>query len=149
MAIEIKHSVSNLSEMAFHDLDYKVMKRAFDLYNSTGNLWDECDYRDRLHDIPELITELMTEWSTFLDIQLYKEAILHFLAISPVQQCLRFCPIDKTTLIHFTTLNRKKAAYCKNLKKYLNATKYQRIEWVNFDQNQIELQSLSKKLFCH
>jgi len=46
---------------------------------------------------------------------------------------------------HFTGLSRKKPAYHKNLQKYLNASTYQQIEWINLDQNRIELNSLRKK----
>ncbi len=253
MPIEIPYAVECLAETAFHDLDYKVMKHAFDLYNSMGNLWDEDDYRTRLHErcnqhgikthqevpvrvsfadfsktyfidllaegsvyelkttpqiakqhqsqtlnylflththhgkiinfrpdslqweftstqltrerrakffvdtenwqadggfpiqLPDIVSELLNEWGTFLDLYLYKEAMLHFLNLPADNTRKRFCPATDGTLFHFTSLNRKKSVYQKNLNKYLQASTCHKIEWINFDRNQIELHTLSKK----
>ena len=99
--------------------------------------------------LPDLLSELLNDWGAYLDLQLYKEAVLFFMGHSPEEASKRFCPLSPETLIHFTALSRKKSTYQKNLQKYLHASPYQQIDWINFDQNQIELHSLRKKLFCH
>jgi len=257
MGILVKHSISALSEKAFHRLDYQVMSMTFDLYNSIGNLWDENDYKSKLlercaasglnalsevqitashkefrkayfidlliegavyelkttsgiaspHEsqtlnylfltdtqhgkiinfrpdslewrfvstsltfcqrksynlktnqwisndqtnvnLPDLVSELLDTWGAYLDLQLYKEAVLFFMGQSSRDVNKRFCPLSQETLIHFTALSRKKSAYKKNLQKYLDASTYQHIDWINFNQNQIELHALGKKSFCH
>lgn len=252
MPIEIPYAVECLDKAAFHDLDYKVMKHAFDLYNSIGNLWNEDDYRNKLHErcnqhgintyqevpirvsfkdfsktyfidllaegvvyelktvlkisaqnksqtlnylfltnthhgkvinfrpdslqweftstqltqerrskffictknwkadggltqLPDIISELLSEWGTFLDLYLYKAAILHFMNLPADDTRKRFYPAPDGTLFHFTCLSRKKPAYQQNLGKYLQASTSHKIEWINFDRNQIELHTLSKK----
>lgn len=95
--------------------------------------------------LPELLAELLNDWGAYLEIQLYKEAMLFFMGQSSDDMHKRFCPLSPETLIHFTGLTRKKAAYQKNIQKYLTASSYQRIDWVNFDGSQIELCSLTKK----
>lgn len=95
--------------------------------------------------LPDLLSELLNNWGAYLDLQLYKEAILFFMEHLPENTRQRFCPLSSEKLIHFTSLSRKKAAYKKNLQKHLNASTYQQTDWINFDQNQIELHSLRKK----
>jgi len=99
--------------------------------------------------LPDLISELLHEWGAYLDLHLYKEAVLFF-TNQPLEDVnKRFCPLNPETLIHFTGLARKKSAYQKNLQKYLDVSPYQQIDWINFDQNRIELHTLRKKSFCH
>ncbi|VGO22808.1 hypothetical protein SCARR_04905 [Pontiella sulfatireligans] len=99
--------------------------------------------------LPDLLAELLNEWGAYLNIQLYKEAVLFFMEHPSEDANTRFCATSPDTLLHFTGLSRKKASYEKNLQKYLNASEFEQIDWINFDQNEIELSSLRKKLFCH
>ncbi len=99
--------------------------------------------------LPDLLSELLNDWGAYLDLHLYKEAVLFFMDQPPEDVNKRFCPLNPETLIHFTGLTRKKSAYQKNLQKYLDVSPYQQIDWINFDQNKIELHTLRKKSFCH
>ena len=113
---------------------------------STGN-WMQREAADPC--LPDLISELMDEWGAYLDLQLYKDAILFFIGLSTDQLNKRFYSHLPDSLIHITALSRKKNIYQKNLQKYLHASTCQYMDWINFDQNQIELHTLSKKSFCH
>jgi hypothetical protein len=117
MGIEIKYPVRALSDTAFKQLDYRVMSRAFSIHNEMGTLWDEIDY---------------------------KGALLFFLGISPDDPLKRFVAISPESLIHVSGLTRNKPSCCKNLQKYLNASSAQYLDWINFDQNQIEIYTLNK-----
>ena len=103
--------------------------------------------------LPELLSELLNEWGAYLDLRLYKEALLFFLGLSTEHAHQRFNPLSTESLIHVTGLSRKQSVYKKNLQKYLDASIYQHVEWINFDQNQIKLHTLNRnhsatKLFC-
>ncbi|MCK4564501.1 MAG: GxxExxY protein [Verrucomicrobia bacterium] len=99
--------------------------------------------------LPDLLSELLSDWGAYLDLHLYKEAVLFFIGQSSRDVNKRFCPLSPETLIHFTALSRKKSTYKKNLQKYLDASTHRHIDWINFNQNQIELHTLGKKSFCH
>lgn len=92
----------------------------------------------------DLISELLNEWGAYLDLHLYKEAILFFFGISPDDPQKRFCVITPESLLHVSGLSRNKPSYRKNLQKYLNASSAQYLDWINFDQNQIEIHTLHK-----
>lgn len=110
-------------------------------YLNTDN-WISCTAYPHL---PDLISELLDDWGAYLEIQLYKEAILFFMGL-PTGTCpQRFTPLTPDSTLHVTGLSRKKPAYLKNLQKYINASAYQKIEWINFDQNKIEICTLGKK----
>jgi hypothetical protein len=98
--------------------------------------------------LPDFVSELLDDWGAYLDIQLYREAILFFMNPPPGNTGKRFCQLTPETLIHFTGLSRNKSAYQKNLQKYLNASTSQQIDWINFDRHEIELHTLEKKSFC-
>lgn len=96
-------------------------------------------------DLPDLLSELLDDGGAYLDLHLYKEADLFFMDQPLENTRRRFCPLNAESLLHFTGLTRKKGAYHKNLQKYLTASTYQHIDWINFDQNQVELHTLRKK----
>jgi GxxExxY protein len=95
--------------------------------------------------LPDLLTELLHHWGAYLDVNLYKEATLFFLGIESDNTHRRFVPQTNDTLLHFTCLGRKRTSYANNLEKYLQASSYRQIDWVNFDRKTITLQSLRKK----
>jgi len=48
MPITIHHPIKRLSEQEFHDLDFQIMKLAFDIHNRLGRFYDEKIYQNEL-----------------------------------------------------------------------------------------------------
>ena len=48
MPIAIDHPIRQLSEQEFHDLDFQIMKLAFDAHNRLGRFYDETIYKNEL-----------------------------------------------------------------------------------------------------
>jgi GxxExxY protein len=48
MTIKYKRPPVPRSQDEFNAIDYQVMRQAFDLHNTIGNLWDEKDYQQKL-----------------------------------------------------------------------------------------------------
>lgn len=115
-------------------------------YNLTATEWNPCKANSQL---PDLVTELLNDWGAYLEIQLYKEAILFFMGLPPETHAYRFNPLTSDSALHITGLSRNKFTYMKHLQKYLNTSAFQQVDWINFDQNQIEIRTLGKKSFCH
>ncbi len=96
-------------------------------------------------DVPDLVSDLLNDWGAYLDIQLYKEAVLFFSGAPTDNNTKRFPPLSSERLLHVTGISRKKSIYQKNLQKYLITSIHSQIDWINFDQNQIEIRTLGKK----
>lgn len=99
--------------------------------------------------LPDLLAELLDEWGAYLDLQIYREALFFFMGISPEETKKRFYVLSPDTLFHITGLTRNKSFYAENLYKYLRASPMQYIDWINFDQNRVELITLGNQSFCH
>jgi GxxExxY protein len=97
------------------------------------------------NNFPDVLSELLNAWGAFLDLHLYKDAVLFLMGKPREDMNSRFHPLSPEHLLHFTGLTRKKAAYQKNLQKFINASTYQQIDWINFDMNKVELHTLRKK----
>lgn len=48
MPVQVEHPVKALSEQEFHDLDFQVMRLAFDTHNRLGRFYDEKIYQNEL-----------------------------------------------------------------------------------------------------
>ena len=101
--------------------------------------------------------ELIADWGAFLDVNLYREAITHFLGgtervVGPVpvysdnrligNQTVHFLTAD--TAFAFTALPRNRPAMEEHQRRFLKHTPLQYIQWVNFNRHSIELTTLTK-----
>lgn len=48
MPTELQHPVQQIPEKEFHELDYEIMRMAFDAYNDLGRFYDETIYQNEL-----------------------------------------------------------------------------------------------------
>lgn len=117
--------------------------------------WVEAGAEDRL--IRELVHALLTDWGAFLDAALYEEALLHFLGDSGsragaldvrvggrVVGVQKMCLLRDDTALHVSSVKRHRCSYRKHLEKLFEHTRLIRIQWINFNQNKVEMITLKK-----
>jgi len=117
--------------------------------------WIEENDRSRL--LKNKTVDLLRDWGGFLDGNLYREALIHFLGGAstvnrPVQilsgtrqvgsQNLNMASDD--TAFAFTTLQGNSGPMGEHLRRLLGHTPLQRIQWINLNRQQIEFVTLSK-----
>lgn len=111
---------------------------------------DDTLVREKTHD-------LMMDWGCFLDVELYKEALIHFLGgyekrIQPVDVCVdnrvvgiqKVCVLQEDSALHVSSVKKHKEAYQKHIERLFKHTRLTRIQWVNFNQNKVEMITLKK-----
>ena len=115
--------------------------------------WDEKDEMSEL--LKKTIDELLTDWGAFLDINLYKEALLYFLgkqALQPIEIRMHgrligqqnICLLQPDTALHISSIKRGFPTYMKHIMRLFHHTHLQKIQWINFNQETVQLISLKK-----
>ncbi|MBT8041893.1 MAG: GxxExxY protein [Pontiella sp.] len=90
------------------------------------------------------ITEdLLSKWGAYLSINLYKEALCHFLATPLENEHKRFISLSDESILHISGLEKRKNNLRHNLQKYLTCSHFSELLWINFNQNNIEFCSLN------
>jgi GxxExxY protein len=100
---------------------------------------------------------LLDDWGAFLDANLYREALLHFLngpkaGFQPVEIAVdgflvgsqRMCVLDDETAWHLSAARIHLPSYETHLFRLFNHTRFKRVHWINFDQRKITLKTLKK-----
>ena len=93
MPIECSIEIVPIGQEQFHAIDTAVMGHVFDIHNAVGRFCDEqrantvVDHAWAGDDnasrrLREVFSAWLANWGFFLDICLYREAMLHFLAAS-------------------------------------------------------------------
>lgn len=122
------------------------MGLSFDVHNELGRLMDERLYQGAL----------IADWGAFLDVELYRDAILHFLGGArklehPVQiqsdgriiGHQRMHLVDQSTALHVSPAAHHVRTYEKHLRRLLASTDLTTIHWINFNKRRIVLQTLT------
>jgi GxxExxY protein len=117
--------------------------------------WLELGDRSRL--LKMTMTELLTDWGAFLDVGLYREALVHFMGgpgivCQPVQvhsglrtlgvQNLNL--VDAETAFAVTTKQTDVGAFRDHLSRLLYHTKLKAIQWINLNRHLVEFTTLKK-----
>lgn len=119
------------------------------------NLWEEICLEDRL--VREKTHDLTGDWGCFLDVGLYEEALIHFLGgagkrIQPVDVCVnnrvvgrqKLCLLTESAALHVSSIKKHHHSYRKHIERLFEHTCLTRIQWVNFNQNRVEMVTLKK-----
>lgn len=104
----------------------------------------------------ERLQALLSDWGAFLEIRLYREALLHLIPsarVTPVQIAAdghalgaqNMCLLTPDTAWHISAIRRHLKTYHKHIQRLLTHTPLKRIHWVNLDHKTITLKTLSKK----
>jgi len=110
-----------------------------------------------------IIRELLEDWGAFLDLDLYREAVLHFLGgrddlihsveIHSGERIIgrqNICLLNATTALHLSAMSRHLDTYGKHIHRLLRHTRLDAIQWINFNKSNISFRTVTKgKQFCH
>jgi len=105
--------------------------------------------------VKELIKTLLKDWGAFLCIELYRDAVTHFLggegrALRPVnilcdKQVIgqkTVCLLNDRTALHLSAMSKRLVSYETHLGRLLAHMDVDAIQWVNFDQNNIHFKTI-------
>jgi GxxExxY protein len=117
--------------------------------------WSEADERSRLLKITMI--DLLKDWGTFLEVGLYREALIHFMGgpstvTQPVQifSGSRSLGTQKLNLINddiafaVTAKPASAGAFRDHLNRLLHHTNLRAIQWINLNRHNIEFTTLGK-----
>jgi GxxExxY protein len=127
-------------------------RTAFDVDDS---LWESSI--DRASELARIAEELLRDWGTGLDLQLYLEAITHFLGgderviqnidIVSDGRCIgrqRVRVLDADSMFNFTALSGSLDSFESHARRFLNHTNLNHLMWINASLHKVTLRTLSK-----
>ena len=98
---------------------------------------------------------MLSDWGSFLNLDLYREATIHFLGgkdkvITPIEILRhdriigqqKICKLDEKTAFHFSVLTKYFKSYETHIRRILDHTKLKAIQWINFNKNDIKLKTI-------
>lgn len=128
-------------------------RRAFTLVTSAYKpLTPQCPQ------LPDLLSQLLTEWGAFLDPVLYRDALTHFLGgesevvrpISVLSKGTVLGPQKMHTLspdvaFSVTTSTHQPEAVCDHHRRFLRHTHLRAFQWINLNHHRIELRTIERQ----
>jgi len=107
--------------------------------------------------LSEIVRMILAEWGAYLDVNLYREAVIHFLGgegkvCSSIEIMVggrvagqHVLPLlDRASCLHVSSIVSHLQQYRKHLARFLSHTNLCRIQWINFQRNEIQLITLEK-----
>ena len=117
--------------------------------------WIEAEDESRL--LKSKTIELIEDWGGFLDVNLYREALVHFMGgarsvTRPVEIFSGGMPIGtqnmnlltENTAFVFTTLQENGGTMREHLARLLTHTRLRRIQWINLGRHRVEFVTVSR-----
>ena len=117
--------------------------------------WSEVSLQCRW--LREKLTALLADWGAFLEVSLYRDAIIYFLggavvACPPVEildddtvlGCQNFCLLTSETAFACTALTHAQDRMDKHLRRLLAHTRLKAVQWANFNHATLELTTLTR-----
>ena len=117
--------------------------------------WDGSDAESSL--LQEILRGLLEDWGIFLSVDLYTEALTHFLGGYQRATCAveisadgRVLGKQKITLLrqdtglHISALWQHLSSYEKNLGKFFSHTGLKKLQWLNVSKNTVQMVTLQK-----
>lgn len=114
----------------------------------------ECKHGQQIR---EIVQNMLADWGVYLDVGLYKEALLYLLGgeeqlLQPVVVCKgeqllghqKFHLLDQETLVHVSSTIHHTQSYQKQLERLIIHTRLEKIHWVNFSRQRVILTTLTK-----
>lgn len=110
---------------------------------------------DQSEHIERVLLSLLKDWGTFLSVDLYREALVHFLGgeetlMHPADVIFdhqivgrkKVCSLNGKEAIHLSAMTHGLAGYETHLRRFLFHTKLDSILWINFNQEQISFKTV-------
>jgi GxxExxY protein len=117
--------------------------------------WRELDVRSAW--LKRKFLELLQDWGAFLEISLYREAIVHFLGGQDVAYpeteifdgpqilgCQRVCLLTPDAAFSCTAMTRDKDKMTKHLSRLLAHTRLRFVQWVNLNRACVEFSTIAR-----
>jgi len=141
-------------------VEYKILSTALtpqarQRFKVVDHAWQSVNH-ESTH-LRELLLELLQDWGAFLEVTLYRDAVIHFLG-GPAQvirhvkihsldrligeQAIQLLTAD--TAFAFTALTANHEAMRDHQIRFLKHTSLRFMQWVNFNHDQIEFTTLTK-----
>ena len=105
----------------------------------------------------KILKELLNDWGSCLDFNLYKEALIHFLGgyeniVKKIDIIYNNSVIDQQkvimlnndTALHLSGISKSFKHYGQHMFRFLNHTDLKAIQWINFNKTDIKLITLEK-----
>ena len=128
-----------------------------DRYNYSVDFSEWLTTTEKCSELKSIFIALLEEWGAFLDYNVYNEAITHFLSngqsiIRPVDVYFngqiagnqKMHLLNNTTAFHLSAITRKFASYDNNIKRLINHTNIDAVQWINLNHNNISFKTISK-----
>ena len=107
--------------------------------------------------LKQILKNLLNDWGAFLDYNLYKEAIIHFLGgkdkviknINVIDRDKiigqqKFILINECTVLIFSGISKYYKNYACQISEMLKYTNLKYAQWINFNNNEIKLTTIKK-----
>lgn len=104
-----------------------------------------------------MLRDLLNDWGAFLDYNLYKEGLIHFLGgkskmvrmIDIVDNSIvigqqKAILLGEDTALHFAGISNTFKGYYNHISKFLYHTDLKAVQWINFNKNKITLTTIKK-----
>ncbi len=103
------------------------------------------------------LQSLLDDWSGFLAIELYREALIHFLGgedkvVRPIdivsngrvvgQQ--KMCLLDPRTALHVSAVSKHMKTYAQHMRRLLSHTRLSALQWINFNKSTVTCTTISQ-----
>jgi GxxExxY protein len=104
----------------------------------------------------EILPELLDDWGAFLEVNLYREALLHFIRLRTLAEHVEVLDGDRVAgrqpanliasdiALACTAFTERADAMEAHLRRLLLHTRLQAVQWLNFNRENIELVTLTK-----
>lgn len=117
--------------------------------------WRDGDEKSRI--LKDTFLGLLDDWGTFLDANLYREALLHFLqdaggSVQDVEIIIngkpvgfhKMCLLDSHRAWHLSAMRLHLESYETHIRRMLFHTRLTSVHWINLNHHQITLKTLEK-----
>ena len=110
-----------------------------------------------IHRLKDTLCELLGDWGTFLEINLYREALLFLMTdkVDPLQDIeiiidgriigsQKMCMLSPESGWHLSATKHHHHSYEAHIRRMLHHTPLESIHWINFNNHQVTLKTLEK-----
>ena len=108
--------------------------------------------------VVEILTDLLREWGTFLDLHVYNEALLYFLGgadtiVAPVKIYFngktvgmqKMHLLDSKTAFHLSAITRSLKGYEANMRRLIKHSEIENVQWINFNKREIKIKTIENE----
>lgn len=112
---------------------------------------------ERCEILKSILLDLLSDWGTFLECQLYNEALIHFLGgydkiidtidIYYDNQYIgrqKMCLLDNRIIFHLSAITTAFKRYEQNIRRLIGHTDIEVVQWINFAKHEVKFKTIKK-----